>query len=89
LRSNFHKGKVHIPKYKEHKRFYKKAIEMPVYGKEKIKAGNNRPGIKGANRSLTLNKREVKWLLVMCHCSVEGLCHGGRLMSSEMRDLLV
>jgi hypothetical protein len=53
LRSNFHKGKVNIPKYKEHKRFYKKAIELPVNGEEKIKAGNNRPGIKGANKGLT------------------------------------
>jgi hypothetical protein len=53
LRSNFHKEKVNIPKYNEHKRFYKKAIEMPVNGKEKIKAGNNRTGIKGANISLT------------------------------------
>jgi len=38
-RSNYHKEKVNIPKYKEHKLFYKKAIEMPEHGKEKIKAG--------------------------------------------------
>jgi hypothetical protein len=40
MRSNFHKGKVNISKYKEHKSFFhKKAIEMPENGKEKIKAG--------------------------------------------------
>ena len=36
MRSNFHKGKVNILKYKEHRRFYKKAIEMSENGKEKI-----------------------------------------------------
>jgi hypothetical protein len=56
LRSNFHKEKVNIPRHKEHRRFYKKAIEMPVNGEEKIKAGYNRPGIKGANISLSRNK---------------------------------
>jgi len=59
---------------------------MPEHGKEKIKAGTTGQELKVQTTAWRGTRRKFKWLLVVCHSSVEGIYHGGRPMSSEMRN---